>query len=397
MPNMKSIVKGLSTVPIELALEILNDLRVWDIMLLMIENSPAVNRALLAHHHCKALLGEDEGKLANSRERVRKWVDLATEARVSLHFGWGYWYTKALLYFSTDDLKFIYRSKLTHDLNYYIWVAIESRTTAVDLQPYALVPISSPTVNTPVEELRKHWQAFDLAKQNLARQSASQITWAADILEKNPDILKRTLDPEQVRRPNQAHILGRMRRTAAIFLRPWYHYKFRLVEFFSYAFFPVIPFDRALQTLCYRMEKHGITTGDKETPLSEGGAPSSIKSLAQCVIDGMPCYYTSSCNQEAAESLSLEDLGDGRISNGKGQVLRTGGTSWSEKPVRPTNHDIDSGAYFTPYKLGGNGAFLRKGHPARHDVFDRREEVWLESFVALYRHLEELENISGEH
>ncbi|KAJ5225805.1 hypothetical protein N7468_007030 [Penicillium chermesinum] len=395
--SIPSIAKGLSSVSTEVAVGILNDLRIREVVLLMLQYNPAVDAALLAHDHIRALLGENSDELASTRRKLQDWVDLAKEAQVHLFplYGSAHYWISSL-----------------------VWKTIHERSSAADLQQYATAPIPPISINASAAAVREHWRAFELAKRNRTNQCAAQIRWAADLLERNPDILKRTLDPAQVRRPNLEHILNRMRRTASKMVRPSDRYKFTTAEYFRYPFSILIPFDEALAILCERMERHGITASDqlldnlKTEPSGDKFLP--IKALAQCVIDGMPYFYNSRAsdlkpfgkgshlegprkdfvssdqiNLDAAATLGVLQISDKRSMPNNGTKLpRTQGTPWSEETARNGEMDRPS---FTPHKPGNNLA--RKPQPIKfgYHALDKREETWLESFVVLYRHLEELD------
>jgi hypothetical protein len=221
------------------------------------------------------------------------------------------------------------------------------------------------------------------AKKALFKQASDQLHWAASLMEQNPDILKRTLDPEQKRRPNTAHIVSRMRYTANRFRKCDVKH-FIATEYFAFYFFPVIPFDTALMQLLRWMEKYGFITEHGQINNSnhrQHAHSQSMEKHANMVMEGLPYFFTDFPSTK------------GLVANDKGDVLRTVHTSLSDQ----NDLAADSGLrdlFFTVHRTGSHLEFKLPVASQAREPNDKREQAWLASFVELYRYLEMFEKTS---
>ncbi|KAJ5537435.1 hypothetical protein N7513_010621 [Penicillium frequentans] len=378
MTRFDKIIQNLAKIPDELAFEIINDLSVWDVMKLLVANDPRVNALLLAHKECK-FLGNDAETQAKTREQIKIYLDLETNI--------------PMLYYRPDRMDWVYTTSiryinrwcrwknwpdLTPPLHVYIYETLHN-WPKLDLNRYAVIPIPAIDVFSSLEQFTERGQALQQAKTNLEDQCTSQLQRAATLLEDNPDILKRTLDPEQKRRPNTEHIVSRLRSDATRFFRAHKSHPFANMEFFRYEFFPLIPFDEALVKLLGWMEEFEMVTGDQLCN-SESRHPPSIMETARIVVDGMPVFYNSLPVDRAETARQV-------TTNEKGEFLRTVMTPWSQESTSWLQEvDVPS---FTPHKLGRTAMYRRE---AGLKPCDKEEEHWLVSFIDLYRYLDALKS-----
>ncbi|KAJ5081675.1 hypothetical protein NUU61_009939 [Penicillium alfredii] len=401
-----SIVNALATTPPELVHQIIDDLRVWDVLRLLCHNNERVNASLLSHPLCRKLLGHDAEALSKTRAVAQFYWDFFREINVCLAKSDYYYYWRTAPWVlnlnihcvEPNDYKHVLWNMLTR-----LYENIRQQGLVVDLNRY-LPPGTAPLRSfscfpeagefPSFEELKDHWQIIKQAKANLVAQTSSQLLWAADLLEANPDILKRTLDPEQKQRPNTAHIVSVMRGKAAKIVRTVRRAPgkvFTPSEHFRYHFFPIIPFDAVLTELLRLMQKYGITANNQRVSKGEESQshpgphshPPSIWLAAHTLIKGMPYFFISL-------PVDRQKLASERVANDDGDVFRTGNTPWSDKPQQYESVEVDT-PYFTPHQAGVDVCFLRWGFEG-YEPHDKREMNWLESFVTMYRYLKSLED-----
>ncbi|CAG8909087.1 unnamed protein product [Penicillium egyptiacum] len=387
-----SIVCNIAAMPTELAHQIIDDLRVWDILKLLCYDNDRVDACIMSHPICRNMLGADPKTFAKWKFAAHLYKDIFTAVgKASVPENWaGTDYLGANIHCvkpqNYGEILNRMKDRIDGELNIH-WCK-------TDLTRFGAPNYSNRfgylKRDYSFEELRTCWHDIQKAKANLFQLRASELRWTADMLETNPDILKRTLDPAQEFRPNTAHIVSRLRHTADAIIRTPAK-KFIFSEHFSYDFLAIIPFDSALDQLLHMMQKHGIIEGDQvaasKTIVLAGAAshPSSIINSVRIVIDGMPKFYISP--PEAAEQKA--EFAWRNAANKDGDLLRTANTPWSE-PCDANERVSLEGPYFTPFKYGGNKSYWRP--PALHlDLHHEMEKEWLVSFVEVYRYLKNLD------
>lgn len=385
MPVTKQLIENLARLPTELALDIINDLRVWDVIKLMLRDNPKVNRHLLAHPRCRILLGDDAETLTKTREQVRAYLEFAAQWDLRLCLPHDSLYERSLFDLRLGKLNNPNLNwQIVHTVHSRVWGAFPSSVDEL-LRPYVKSPrgLMKVTIYSSLEEYKQYWDVMVEAKSALAHKCSGQLLRAAALLEANPDILKRTTDPDQKRRRNTQHVVSRMKQMAEKILRrkAW---NFRRVEYFGYEFFPIIPFDSALQYLLCMMEKHRITAGD-QIVLAGSQHPSSMVKLAQTVVDGMAYFY-------ALDPARPTKIPRYCATNIKGDVLRTENTPWSDEPKdKDRRGDVDAAARFTPSASTYLPAWGRIRAFDGNEPYSAREEEWVKAFVELYRYLDRLD------
>jgi hypothetical protein len=393
--TISSIVRSLATIPTELAHLIIDDLRVKDILKLLCHNDERVDACIVSHPVCRAMFGfsSDPDTLARTRFAAQfhnsffKEVSPALSSKAGLE---SRWLPLNIHCIEPKNYKMIIvemRENIRREL-YLHWHQTDLTQLGAPDYP-ELARNSPPQDNYSFEDMKEWWEAIKKAKAILFKQRSTELHWAANMLEANPDILKRTLDPHQERRPNTAHIVSRMRKTADKTLRAVGQ---RLVasEHFEYEFFEITPFDSALVELLNLMQKHNITTGDQLTVDTVVGSnlaaphPSSIQESARIVAGGMSLFHLSPLMTPKKRS----EMRHSMVTNSDGMVIRTGNTPWSEEIELMDCVNVD-GPYFTPHKLGTPRAF-RRPDICQWDPHNLKEEEWLEAFVEVYRYLKGL-------
>jgi hypothetical protein len=385
--SLDPIIQNLAKIPDELALKIIDDLWVWTAMELLVANHPRVNDLLLAHEQCKSLLGDNAKTQAKTRERLRSYFDLEASIPI-LHF---HPVDQMNRVYSTTTLATSrYRSRgwtsflhevLTPDMNGHIYETLHN-WPKLDLNQYAVKPIPPIDVFSSVERFTEHWEALQLAKENLVDQCASQLRCAAILLEENPDILKRTLDPEQKRRANTGHIVSRLRSDIGRLFRTHKVHPFAKLEFFRYELFPIIPFDEALAKLLNWAEEFGIVAGDQLCNPESRHSP-SIMETARVVVDDMPFFYQSL-------PVGHAEMAREAITNERDEGIRTVKTPLSTEPASWVQ-EVDSPA-ITLHKPGNPSTCRLNAGLKGYGPFDKEKEQWLVSFVEFYRYLEALKS-----
>lgn len=399
MPSFHEVFTGLGALPVDLAHQIIGDLIVYDALKLFCYGDPNVAAAVKSHPHYRILLGDNETKYLQTKNLVT--------SLVGLHRQWGFFsradgspdyrsLTGPLAMnaqsISFDALRRWITFGITRDLESPIKAFLLEQFLATPLDRYVDRSVHPDGVPNPhdcktVEELERCIAAIQHARNRMIQRSTDQLYCAAKMLENNSDILKRTLDPEQKRRANIAHVVDRMRKTGDKIKSRDYR-KFTANEHFRYDFFPVIPFDSALIDLLRNLETHGLVPGqesplpsDKEEVPQTSHSP-FIMNQVDILIEGLPHFFTEVPTVATKKTKTIRPP----VTNDEGDVFRTKNTPWSEHNDRP----IDS-PYFTVHRVAPSFAFKRQTGSRAVAPCDDKEERWLTSFVELYRYLEELE------
>ncbi|OQE37875.1 hypothetical protein PENCOP_c009G03288 [Penicillium coprophilum] len=369
-----SVILSLETIPTELAHQIIDDLRVWDVLKLLCYQNDRVDECIISHPICRIMIGSDDQSISKIRFAATFYRDFFLKLGKSLVpddsiLGLNIHYPKQS---NIDQVLNVMHARIHAEINEHWKIVDLTRFGASD--SIFVGNWRPPQDGYTFEAMKEHWDDIQAAKATLFGQMASELRWAADILEANPDILKRTLDPAQERRPNTAHIVSRMRQDAAKIARSPRE-KFVLSEHFSLVFVPVIPFDSALNEMLCLMQSQGMVMGNR---VVTDGLPPSVTKLVHIVIRGMPRFYMSPLEMKHLSEMKLRPT-----ANEKGEIIRTGNTLWSEQPNTPVSID---GSFFTPFKTGSAYHFRRLSS-FYWNSHSEVEKEWLESFVELYRYL----------
>lgn len=389
-----SIARNIAAIPTELAHQIIDDLRVWDVLKLLCYDNDRVDACIMSHPICRNMFGADPEMLAKWKLAAHLYKDIFMA--VGKAFVPSHWNGINPLLTNIHLLIPQKYGEISNQMKYRIQDELNIHWRKVDLTRFGAPNYSNGFEDrylktfSSFEEQKQCWDDIQKAKANLFQLRASELHWTADILEANPDILKRTLDPAQEFRPNTAHILSRLRSIAGKILRTPAQ-TFIFSEHFRYEFLGIIPFDSALDQLLHMMQKHGIIEGDRvvvsNTIISAGAAshPSSIISLVRIIIDGMPKFYISP--PETAEQRA--EIAWRNAANKDGDILRTANTPWSE--LFGANERVSlKEPFFTAFKYGDNKGYWRP-KSSFWDPHHEMEKEWLVSFVEVYRYLKNLD------
>jgi hypothetical protein len=393
--------------PTELAHQIIDDLRVWDVLQLLSHDNDRVDACIMSHPFCGRLFVANPEALSEWKFATFVYKDILTAVGKPMlgpvNIGVNPLGNNILVlakWWKESHTLVVLKIEIMRHMQNRIRDELTVHWRKADLTRYGAKNHSQKHEDRPrdlkycgefvFEELKACWDDIQKAKANLSKLRASEIYWAADMLEENSDILKRTLDPEQKRRPNIAHIVSRMRRGADKILRAPVQ-KFLGVEHFRYDFLGVIPFDLALDQLLFMMQKHGmmdVDDGMATNKMSSANAvshPSSILNSVRLVIDGMPRFYILPPDWPGQRDI----LAQRNSAIKDGDVLRTANTPWSE-PFDATKQVSLPGPHFTALKYGTHKAFWRP-KSLFYEPHHEMEKEWLISFVKVYRYLKDLD------
>ncbi|KAJ5528926.1 hypothetical protein N7527_002319 [Penicillium freii] len=379
--------------PTELAHQIIDDLRVWDVLELLCYDNDRVDACIMSHSVCGNMFSADPETLAKWKFAAHLYQDIFTAVGkefVQDHCETNYLGTNihCIVPQEYGETWNYMKSRIHDELNIHWRKTDLTRFGAPDYSN-GIEGRNLKTLDS-FEEQKKCWHDIQKAKANLFQLRASELHWTADMLEANSDILKRTLDPTQEVRPNTAHIVSRLRHGADAIMRAPIE-KFVFSEHFSYEFLGIIPFDSALGLLLHMIQKHGLVAGDQAMvsntiSLTDGTShPSSIINSVRIIIDGMPRFYISP--PETAEQRA--NFAWRPSANKDGDILRTGNTPWSE-PLGGNERVSLEGPYFTAFKFCDNQGYLRPVS-LYWDPHNQMEKEWLVSFVEVYRYLKNLD------
>ncbi|KAE8422929.1 hypothetical protein BDV36DRAFT_290744 [Aspergillus pseudocaelatus] len=362
--SLNKIITSFSTLPREVAHQILNDIRIWDILRLICYNDAHINTDILTHPTLGRLLHYDPEIL----DEVRKTADIyrtvctahnLTAAPLS-----------SPLALNTQTFKSDYKA-ITNYMHHRLIEELYLESWKRDVLAH-YTPLPAVWDSSTIQGLEARWNAIQDAQLKLNTRKASQLRKAADLLETNPDIVKKMIDPSQALRKNIPHIVQRIRGTEKrvkwqSLLRGG---RLKGMSWFAYGHFPVVPFDRALGVVLRGLEGMGVKyeLGEEEEEVDSGKLMRETESLGEVgglvrvVVEGLKFVY------------------DGEDGGRLPRIAREeGGDSF----------------YFIP--RGPLDAFLYTGDSlARmYEAHDEREIAWLEAFVAVYQYFKPGGEMSG--
>ncbi|KAJ5999740.1 hypothetical protein N7481_000149 [Penicillium waksmanii] len=386
-PRFEEIVQSLSLVPTEMAHAIIDDLRVLDVLNLLVYDNPRVTAAISSHPGCQTVIGITPDTFFERKELIKSYWDLACQIGINVD---EIWY-RSVIGLNVNCADFQHLPSVTDDLHAHILKYVEDQTSVVDLNRFTVGSkgISPVTSNSSFAQLEECCTAVRAAKIQYFAQASGQLRRACTLLENNPDLLKRTLDPDQKRRPNTAHITARMNLVADKIAKSNLQNQVR-TEYYRYTFSPLTPFDTSLTELLRMMDLFDITAGgvlllnkDGSSACGRQHTP-AVHQLASVVIDGMAYHHTFwSKDSDLHRHFQLQ------VTSDNGDTFRTGNTPWSEK-LDFILDELVQGPFFAPHKLGTIKQWRRPRKYAGNEPFHHKEEEWLTSFVELYRYLETL-------
>lgn len=386
-PRFEEIVQSMSLVPAEMVHAIIDDLRVLDVLKLLLYDDPRVTAAISSHPGCRALFGVAPNTFCKRKELIQNYWNLAGRLGINFNTCW----FRSVIALNVSYIESEPFESITDDLHARLFTYTKSQADVIDLNRYTVGSkrISHIPSTASFEQLEEYCTAVHEAKVCFFQQASGQLRRACTLLENNPDILKRTLDPEQERRPNITHLTSRMNfiadKIAKSDMQNLVH-----TEHYRYTFYPLTPFDSSLAELLRMMDDFDITSGsvllvNKDGSSTHGHQHSpEIYRLVRVVIDGMAHHHTFWPKDP-------DRFRRYQVANEDGDTFRTGNTPWSEQPDLILDEPVE-GPFFTPHKSGTNVQWFRPSEYAGHEPFDVKEEEWVTSFVELYRYLETLGN-----
>ncbi|KAE8140276.1 hypothetical protein BDV38DRAFT_28158 [Aspergillus pseudotamarii] len=354
--TLNKIITSFATLPREVAHQILNDIRIWDILRLICYNDAHINTDILTHPSLGRIVHYD----AEILEEVRKTADLyrtvctahnLTAAPLS-----------SPLALNTQTFQSDYK-EITNYMHHRIIeeLYLESWQRAV-LAHYTALP--AVWDSSTIHGLEARWTAIQDAQMKLNTRKASQLRKAADLLETNSDIVKKMIDPSQTRRKNIPHIVQRLRRTEK--QMQWQSLlrggRLKGMSWFAYELFAVVPFDRALGVVLRGLEGVGVKYElaaeekvDSERLMRETQGLGEVGGVVRVVVEGLQFVY------------------DGKQAGRLPRIAR--------------EEEGDS-FYFIPRGPVDAWNYAGEGLARMYEAHDDREIAWLEAFVVVYRYFE---------
>ncbi|OGM42811.1 hypothetical protein ABOM_009022 [Aspergillus bombycis] len=236
---LHKVVASLNTLPRELAHQILNDIRMWDILRLICHNNAHINTDILTHPTLGRLFHHETKILDEVRTSADLYRTICT----------AYSLTAAPL---TSPLALnaqAFPSDYKEITNYMHHRIIDELYLepwkAEVLSRYA--PLPAVWEKGSIAGVTAVWNTIQSAQQKVNMRKARQLRTAADLLEANPDVLKKMIDPSQTPRKNIPHIVQRLRGAERRVARQSLLRRDMLagMSWFMYGHFPLVPFDRA--------------------------------------------------------------------------------------------------------------------------------------------------------
>lgn len=420
---LPAIAKRLAATPPEIVCEILNDLRIWDVLRLVCYNNPSINNAVLLNRWYGEIFENNIELLLEMREVAQMYWDFAREMRWKLaplnsplalltgipldmgkHLYMRSWGKRIMIPSgSVIPQSFVLPTRKDSENQHYTIISKYMQLKiAIHLhelcdQRFKLLPFYSDksrplppeSIDYTLDDLKSRWYALRNAQNNLVEHRVRQLTRAAHLLESNPDILKLASDPGQQRRENIAHIIGGMkRRMQQMSKNSMIRGDGNTGEIYFFVYFPVVPFDASLRLLLKQLKArhHDLKGGAEEDE--------SIKIL----LAGMSSIYTAHKQWQWTEDTTQPWRRRKDIT-----------LTYPERIPRMMYKDQPYNAQYNPYTsdldldqlkfVSGYTKFYRflpRAQRQKHrgnrealwDKHDDREVEWLEAFVKVYRSLQ---------
>lgn len=391
-----SVVQGLKNTPPEVVHQVLDDLRLYDILRLASHNDPSINYSIMAHPSCKKVFDDDFDNLYSVRDnfvfyrdfcRLMRFTICPSDSILALDANLLITTNSTTGYLRADDpykkITYYFTYRLTRPLDLY-------RYQQEILARYARKPenLSQVWDSSQFSNIKTRWEEVQAAQERVNALRVHQLKRAAELLEANPDILKRGSDPEQKRRPNMQHILTHMHAAAdrisgSLLIRD--HNSSAC--YFKYMLFPVVPFDTALDFVAETLEKRVLRSQRKQSDAMEIEGPnddakaicdelSSIRSQVDTLIN----YSTEKPDTRDTESESQpESKAPIWTLQTPSLIASTEGTDQSTKLESQKPCFVHRQGFRQP----GN---KKCGQFKAWEPHDERELEWLEAFVEVYRY-----------
>ncbi|KAE8371148.1 hypothetical protein BDV26DRAFT_303111 [Aspergillus bertholletiae] len=353
---LTQVIASLSALPRELAHQILNDIRIWDILRLLCYNNANINTDILTHPTLGRLFSHSTDILDEVRTTVTLYRTVCAEHSLTVAP------LTSPLAFNAHTGPLDYK-EITNYMHHLLVDQLYLPPWKRDvLAHYAPLPFDGDATST-VPALASRWAAIHAAQDKLNARKAAQIRRVAALLEAHPDVLKRTPDPRQTPSKNVSHSVRWLRHVADRML----HQSLlrgdmkRGMSLFAYGYLPVMPFDRTLGVVLRGLARVGVEAGvdrvvDAERWARETqGLGEEVGGLVRVVVEGLWFVYDGGKSEERVP----------RIGVGQGGF-------W----------------YFIPHDPTEAKENALHGLAQQYDVHDEREITWLEAFVAMYRHFE---------
>jgi hypothetical protein len=289
--GLPTFARRLSTLPVELVHQVLDDLTYIKVLRLATFNDPYLNACILSHSKCRAALRSAHGlteaiALFNMYQEIlaSQFLNISPPPHSNLH--------------QYVSFRLLLRPYL-HEQILALLKGAKGRLcllTSYLENPFATFQDlwDSLSSSSNITFLRHCWTVFEEAEKKLNLHKSQQLKLAADLLEKHPGklYLKEPMDPSQgPPRQNTAHIVNRLRGDAEKILRDGVLVRrFSANWIFRMDNIPLVPYDRYLALVLETAKKH------PPPPLrSLGGSTVSRPSLGNIGSDGnnrvMMSYY----------------------------------------------------------------------------------------------------------
>lgn len=282
-PSPSNASPGLKDIPPEIVHHVLNELRVFDILNLANCKEPSINHSILSHRVCGKVFHYDFEKLNSASDIVRFYADVCRSLRLRQPT------TDFFLGLDILNLPTSLKRLRGGDWNKVEYPPVDHNTItehiisrldqSLNIKPWQreilaiYEPKNLPLMcdQSPFGDIKSRWEKIHASQKKINALKSDQLKRAAKLLQANPDILKRSTDSGQKRRPNLQHQISRMNATADKFSR------LLLIRdgnhggsYFRYKQFPVVPFDAPLDFVAESLEKHVMSSQLKHHASADG-------------------------------------------------------------------------------------------------------------------------------
>ncbi|OJD26261.1 hypothetical protein ACJ73_02363 [Blastomyces percursus] len=255
-PRIASLVRMMSTLPFELVHQILDDLTIYNILLLASHSSPSLDDRIYSYLVYRELIEGQHDFLP-----LREYFEVYSEIFAVLGLQKCPPTSPLATSLSTRRVPPRILNQYMHD---EIFTRLRTSIPFISLlKPFTQSKLNIVTSYTTNSELRAYWQDISEAEKHLNSAKAAQLRRIADILETHPDLVYQASDTRKVPIANASHLVRRLRTEAektsrSNVLRPNKYSTRGLPSAWLFwpNFVPIVPLDSTLKLFLKGMRKY---------------------------------------------------------------------------------------------------------------------------------------------
>ncbi|KLJ13474.1 hypothetical protein EMPG_11577 [Blastomyces silverae] len=282
-PPTASLVRMLSTLPAELVHQILDDLTIYNILLLAAHSNPSLDDRIYSYLVYRKFIEGQHDFLC-----LKEYFEVYSEIHTLLGLQKNPTTSPLATSLSTQRVPPLVLNQYMRD---QIFTRLRASVPFLSLlEPFAQRKLNIATSYTTSSELRAYWHDIREAQEHLNSTKAAQLRRTADILETYPDLVYQASDTRKAVVANVGHLVRRLRAEAEKTSRS---NVLRVIKYtikglpsawlFCPNLVPIVPLDRTLELFLKGMREYPPSPDDlasaSNLPLMGAGIEDGMKLL----------------------------------------------------------------------------------------------------------------------